>query len=187
MAVNRREVLGGLGAALACGVFPGVANATVVRGLTLEELAKRSAHVLVGTPLQSSCRYETIGGQRRIVTDTRLRIDDVVAKSAPSDSEVLVCTLGGVLDGVGELVHGEAELVLKERSVVFLRPRSDGLMFCQGMSQGHYPLLLEPQRSVLRASPKLPAFAAPKGTAVERLRGRELREATALVREALSR
>jgi hypothetical protein len=158
-----------------------------MRGLTLERLAQRSEHILVGTPLQSTCRYETIGGKRRIVTDTRFRIDALVAKSAPGDSEVLVCTLGGVLDGVGELVHGEAELVMQERSVVFLRRRSDGLMFCEGMSQGHYPLLLEPQRSLLRASPKLPSLVFPNGSAVERLRGRELGEARTLVLEALTR
>jgi hypothetical protein len=187
MVVTRRRLLGGLAVAAVSGSFPRVAEATLVRGLTLEQLAHTSHHILVGTPLQSSCRYETIGGQRRIVTDTRLRVDDLLAKTAPSDSEVMVCTLGGVLDGVGELVHGEAELVRQERSVVFLKRRSDGLMFCQGMAQGHDPLLIEARKSLLRSSPKLPALAAPLTSAVQRLRGRELAEARSLVLEVLSR
>jgi hypothetical protein len=187
MAVTRRDALGGLGLTLAVGIMPRVAHATVARGISLEALSKRSEHILVGTPLASSVRYETIGGQRRIVTDTRVRIDETLAQSAASDSEILVRTLGGVLNGVGELVHGEAELVLNERSVVFLRKRPDGILHLQGMAQGHYPLWHEAKRSLLQASPKLPEMLSLKDTAVARLSGREVGEARRLILEALAR
>lgn len=187
MAVTRREALGGLGAALAFGLVPGLAEASVARGLTLEVLSTRSDHIAVATPLSSSCRYEVIGGRRRIVTDTRLRVDEPLAKAEPGDSELFVCTLGGVLDGVGELVHGEAELVLEQRAVVFLRRRADGLHVLQGMAQGHYPLSLEANRARLRVSPRLAEIARRPELAVERLQGRELAEARRLIREALAR
>jgi hypothetical protein len=187
MVVTRRDAVGGLGLALAAGIFPRVAEATISRGLTLEALSKRSEHILVGTPLASAARYEVIGGKRRIVTHTRVRVEETLARSAPADSEVLVRTLGGVLDGVGELVHGEAELVLDERSVVFLRVSGDGLHFFQGMAQGHYPLLREASRSLLRPSPKLPELLGLENTAVARLTGRDVAEARQLVLEALAR
>ena len=187
MVVTRRDALSGLGAAIAVSAFPTRAGATVARGLTLEALSKRSEHILVGTPLASSARYEVIGGRRRIVTDTRLRVEETLARSAPGDSEVFVRTLGGVLDGVGELVHGEAELVLNERSVVFLGARSDGVRFFQGMAQGHYPLLREASRFVLRPSPKVPELTRIAQTAVARLSGRDVGEARRLIVEALAR
>lgn len=160
--------------------------ATTARGLTLEALSKKSHHILVGTPLASSARYETIGGQKRIVTETRFAIDDEVV-DAPGDSEILIRTLGGVLDGVGELVHGEAQLLLNERSVVFLHARADGVLWLQGMAQGHYPLRIESQRRLLRVSPNLPALTSSQDLAVKRLPGRELVEAKRLIREARAR
>ncbi len=171
---------------VAAGLVPRWAKATTARGLSLEALSKKSHHILVGTPLASSPRYETIGGQKRIVTETRLAIDDEVV-DAPGDSEILVRTLGGVLDGVGELVHGEAQLVLNERSVVFLHARADGVLWLQGMAQGHYPLRIESQRRLLRVSPNLPALTASQDLAVKRLPGRELVEAKRLIREARAR
>jgi hypothetical protein len=186
MVVTRRKTLGGLGVVVAAGLIPRWAEATSARGLTLEALSKRSQHIVVGTPLDSIARYETIAGQKRIVTETRFGIDDEVA-DAPGDSEILVRTLGGILDGVGELVHGEAQLVLNERSVVFLHARADGVLWMQGMAQGHYPLRIESQRRLLRVSPNLPALTARQDLAVTRLPGRELVEAKRLIKEARTR
>jgi len=186
MVVTRRKTLGGLGVVVAAGLVPSWAWATSARGLTLEALSKKSRHILVGTPLASSARYETIGSQKRIVTETRFAIEDEVA-DAPGDYEILIRTLGGIVDGVGELVHGEAELVRNERSVVFLHARADGALWMQGMAQGHYPLRLEAKRHLLRASPHLPAMAARPELAVARLPGRELVEARRLILEARAR
>jgi hypothetical protein len=185
--VSRRDALGGLAATVTLGLIPRSAQATLARGLTLEALSKRSEHILVATPLASTARYEMIGGQRRIVTDTRVRIEETLARSAPADSEVMVRTLGGVLDGVGELVHGEADLVLDERSVIFLCARNGGIHHLQGMAQGHYPLSREASRTLLRPSPKLPEMLGFKDTAVARLNGREVTEAQRLIVEALTR
>jgi hypothetical protein len=84
-------------------------------------------------------------------------------------------------------VHGEGALVREERSVLFLRLRSDGALFLQGMAQGHYPLALESRRSLLHSSPRLPELIQFKEAAVARLHGRELGEARNLIREALAR
>src|SRR6476661_8280066 len=95
--ISRREALAGA----ACGVcgllVPSVAGATVLKGLTLEELSKLSKRILVGTALEANAHYETIGGRRRIVTDTRVRVDDMIHEGSSSDSELLVRTLGGTV------------------------------------------------------------------------------------------
>lgn len=178
----------GLGTTVAASFLTTRAGATIARAIPLEVLAQRSEHILVGTPLESTCRFEDIGGKRRIVTDTRFAVEDPLAKSAPDASEVIVRTLGGVIGDLGELVHGEAELVLGERSVLFLRLRPDAIHQPTGMAQGHYPLYPDVKRvERLHPSPRIPELVQPERSAVRRLRGLDLDQARRLIREALAR
>ena len=132
-----------------------------MRGLTLEALTKTSDRVLVGTALDSSSHWETIGGKRRIVTDTRVRVDSTV--SGPStDSEVVVRTHGGRVGSVGELLYGEAELVLHAPCLLFLRS-SARVHHVLGMAQGHYPLRAGTKNSqYLQASPRVARALTPR-------------------------
>lgn len=178
----------GASAALLTGLgFSRGANATLVRGLSLEELTAKSSRILVGRALDSTSQWVTLGGRKRIVTDVRLRVEDVLAKAAPADSELLVRTLGGKVGGVGALVHGEAELVLEESCVIFLRADADGIHRVLGMAQGHYPLRPDDRRiQRLQPSPRSAEILANERSALKRLVGRELGEAHALIRGALN-
>lgn len=185
---DRRYFLGVLGAGLASVGLARVAHATTIRGLSLEELSHESERILLGTALEASSRWAVIGGRRRIVTETRWRIDDAIAKQAPRDAEVMIRTLGGRIGDVGAIVHGEAELELEQPCVLFLRELPDGALRVNGMSQGHYPLLADTARILrLRASPRSSEVMSDERGAIRRLVGRQLPEARVLIRGALAK
>src|SRR5687768_5133278 len=100
--VSRRGLLVGLGAGLATGAFAEQASATIVRSLSLPALVKGSRRIVVVTALASESHVEELGRRRRIVTDTRVRVEETVAKSQGIASELMVRTLGGAMGGVGE-------------------------------------------------------------------------------------
>jgi hypothetical protein len=180
--IDRRNVLALLGLGCAA-LWSRRAGATLVRGLTLEALAKTSERILIGSALESSSHWENVGDRRRIVTDTRLRVHSLVAGSAP-ENEVLVRTHGGRVGKVGERVLGEPELELGTECALFL-VRSEKVHHVLGMAQGHYPLHRSPGNvRYLRASPRLPELLEPERSAVRRLAGQELGAAEALIRKA---
>jgi hypothetical protein len=96
----------------------------------------------------------------------------------------MVQTLGGKVGKIGQLVEGEAELVVGESSLVFTREVLTGLYGVTAMAQGHYPIGVEARGKVLRPSRSLPALIAGKESAVERLRNVTLSDAVSLVRGA---
>src|SRR4051812_22221398 len=117
--MDRRQSLGLMGTFAATLAFASAASASTARAVSLAELVGRSTRIARATALESFARSEDIGGARHIVTYSRLRIDDPIL--GPSgDTEPLVRTLGGRVADLGEIVHGEAELVLHETSLVFL-------------------------------------------------------------------
>ena len=182
---GRRALLGvgacGLGALL----LPRRAEASLFRGLSLLDLSQVSELILVATPLSASSHWETLGGRRRIVTDTRVRVEDVVAKSVPADGELLVRTLGGTVGDRAALVYGEAALFLNQTSVLFM-VQSAGALRVTGMAQGHYPLLADPSQTLrLTPSPRAPELVGDAEPAMHVLAGQELGHARALIRAAL--
>lgn len=185
--MNRREALGALAAGTGGVLFAGRAEATLLRGLSLPALAQSSDHIVLATALESNAHWEVLGGRRRIVTDTRVRIDDVLGQSTPEDPELLVRTLGGSIGEVAALVFGEAMLSSDEPCVLFLVNQGAGVRRVNGMAQGHYPLAAD-ARNVMRllSSPRTPELVGNnKPFAVERLVGQPLSGARVLVREAL--
>lgn len=177
---TRRGALLGLASAGAT-LYSPPAEATLVRGLSLAELAQRSERIGVIEPLVASCRYVSIGGRKSLVTDTRVRVHE--AWTGATESELLLRTLGGRLEGVGELVHGQPELGLGTRAVGFLKLARDGqVWWMTGMAQGHFPLSDASQAARLLASPGLPDIVQLETSAVQRLVGRRLGEARELVR-----
>ncbi len=100
-------------------------------------------------------------------------------------SEIIVRTLGGRVDGVGELVSGQPELELGRAGVLFLFEGPEAIHHVVGMAQGHFPLLADGRgRERLSASPKLPKIADFAESAVRKLAGLELPRARSLVLEA---
>jgi hypothetical protein len=182
--MDRRGLLLTLGAT-ACALFDArPAAATTARALTLSELVLRSNSILVATPLARESRWIEIRGARRIVTETRARVEELVGGAAAESSEVIYRTLGGQVGSIGQLVEGEAELRLGEASLLFGRRLDASLFSVTAMAQGHYPFEPERQDRILSASPKLPLLLPSQDSAVARLRGKTLAEARGLVRAA---
>jgi hypothetical protein len=185
MRIDRRALLTTLGVTAALFATRS-ARATVVQGLTLAALAQRSDCILIATALAAESRYVALGGSPRIVTDVRVRIEEIIAKTAPASPELEVRVLGGRVGGSAEFVEGQAELSLNAPCVLFLRRASAEIHWVNGMAQGHYPLREDRSGALrLNASPRLPEMLNLANSAVERLAGQELGAARALVQGAL--
>jgi hypothetical protein len=176
----RVAALGALGA-----VFSKQAFASVARAVTLEALAQRSQHVLLGEPLDSYCVWERVGGRKHIVTYTRVRAHELLSGADPQADELLVRTLGGTVGELGELVHGEAVLQAGHRGVMFVMPSRDALAVT-AMAQGHYPLRRDDAglERLLR-SPHAAELVGEAGSAVERLPGLRVPEARSLLKQVV--
>lgn len=180
--MERRGFLSFLGTAALGLLTSARADASTARALTLAELVGKSTSVVVATAVAKRSSWTTIGGARRIVTDTRLRIDDLVSGADPSATEIVVRTLGGAVGEVGQIVEGEAELTIGEQSMTFVTQIDPAFYGVTAMGQGHYPISAEARGRVLRQNRQLPALVGNKTTAVATLRGRLLSESLALVR-----
>jgi hypothetical protein len=182
--VIRRQFLVGVGTAAVGALLPSQAFATVARGVRLEELVRRSAHVFRGKPLEAYSEWARFGEERRIVTYTRVRVDEPLVGGG--ETELLVRTLGGTVGDLGQIVHGEAQLLINEDCIAFVMTQKDGVLAVTAMAQGHYPLTGD-SSGVLRLSPSrhLPALLDDKATAVGRLRGRTVLEARDLVKQVV--
>ena len=109
------------------------AAASVVEALSLLELVKRSEHVVVATAGERMGRRSG----NLIVTDVQLTIDEGLKGGAKRGETLVATLLGGVAEGVGLQVPGEAALPEGTKLVVFLRrmPESKELRVV-GMAQG---------------------------------------------------
>lgn len=128
-----------LGSVLAGVLLVGVhgASASVVEALSLAELIKRSEHVVVATPGERMGRRS----KNLIVTDVQLKIDESLKGGSKHGDTLIATLLGGVAEGVGLKVPGEAALPEGAQLVVFLRrlPES-GELRVVGMAQGVLPI-----------------------------------------------
>lgn len=151
------------------------AHATISVLMTLGELVERSGAAVVAQPVERFSRWEELGGSKRIVTYTRLVLEQTIvgdvkatvgdkAKDKAAVSEVWVRTLGGKLDGIGQSVAGEAQFSLGETALVFLARAGDGAVVVVGMAQGHYPLVASADDRVLASSPDVGTLIPRKKT-----------------------
>ncbi len=185
--LSRRHFLASAALGTAAATLPWAArpaHASVSRAQTLEQLAKASHACVVGTPVQSESRWETTGDHRRIITETRLIVDELVGGEL-EDPEVMVRTLGGQVGDIGQVVHGEAVLIRNHRAVVFLAG-SDRTPYVTAMAQGHYPVRADSHGAVrLALSPRLGRLIGRNASsATVRLRDCELTTATGLITSA---
>ena len=184
MVVQRRTFLALVGAGPLALVLAEPAHASVARAISVSDLVKRSRSVVLATPLAAHSEWATIGDSRRIITITRIRIEEHVGRNTPEASEVLVRTLGGRVGKLGQVVHGEAELRAERTSMLFLHDAEGGLSTVTAMAQGHYPLYTDAGKTTLQKSPGLAKLVMAADAAVERLTGIGLEAATKIVREA---
>jgi hypothetical protein len=123
------------------------------------------------------------------VTLSELRVDEAYRGGHGLEARVVVRTLGGRVGDVGQIVHGEPLLSLRQPALVFLRRRPDGLRYVVGRAQGAYqarPDAAGVRR--LRPNPgqcELTGFSA--DSAVARLSGLDLSEARRAIRGVAGR
>lgn len=180
----RRHLLVGLATCAVPLSLTRPAEATLARALTLHQLVRSSGRVVRGTAAERYSTWQVIGGRRRIVTHTRVLVAGDLA-TPHDDPEVLVMTLGGRVDDVAQVAHGEAALNIGEECVVFLTNEHEGARRVTALSQGHYPLEQKQGALLLRRSPQLPELIDRKNAAVDRLASRPFSEAARLIREAM--
>lgn len=174
-------------AALSAVVWQSGSFATVVRAVPLGDLVAMSEWVVVAEVKSSRSHYETIGGSRRMVTDTVLEVREALTPNRSDreleSSTVTVRTLGGTIGDLAQLVPGEAVLRKGSTHLVFLdEARGDAVYRVAGMAQGQYPIRIDADgKRVLERSPGLDVIVDPQKSAVLTLSGRSVEQAQALV------
>jgi len=179
----RMALLVGLGLLTASPAVAGIAEA-----VSLDQLMLESRQVVVGQVLDSHSVRESFGGRPRIVTYSRVRVEERLAGS-PGDSEVMIRTLGGRVGDVAEIVHGAARLDRSQKSVLFLRERAPLVFSITAETQGVFPLRRDPKGlmvlSPMRGLSKL--LGKFDTSASVRLRGLTLRDASQLIGDTYRR
>ena len=99
--------------------LPATARALVMERVAFADLVRESDLVVVGTVTGSSSRHMDAPQERRIVTDVTVRVSDVV-RGVHDGGEVVVTTLGGVVDGRGQIVPGAPRFAVGDEVVLFL-------------------------------------------------------------------
>lgn len=104
---------------------------------SLDDLARASSVIAKVTPIEQTSAWE--GG--RIVTTTRVRVDEIVAgASGAAGGELRIRTLGGRVEKIGQLVEGEAVFVPSQTAFVFLTalpgPLAESAYVVAGRGQG---------------------------------------------------
>jgi Matrixin len=194
-AVSRRRRLRGaiasVGIALAAlGVsapWTGDAQASVSIAVLFDELVRTASAVAVATPVEQHGQWEN----GRIVTYTRAHVDAVVAGQLPS--EVVVRTMGGAVEDIGQIVDGEATLALGRPSLLFLRPRVEsglgappGEFAVVARAQGQFAIVVGEDKTARLRAAGAGGLVAPSSARVARATaGRSFDYPTQLARDVL--
>lgn len=172
-------------------VGPDRAEAAVAIAYTLDELIELSPWVVVARATERKGVWEEVGGSRRIVTYTKLELEQAVY--GKPDKTLWVRTLGGAVGRIGQQVAGEAQLSLKKSALLFLMKTDDGVLLVAGAAQGHYPLVKPTQQGAkptLGHSRSLGTVLSRQGPSIpasDLLVGKTLEQAKATIREAKTR
>ena len=153
--------------------------------MSVKELTEASRAVLLGEAVEAYSQWQTVGERKRIVTFTRVLVNEGVLGNP--QSELMVQTLGGRVGKIGQIVHGEAVLRLNESSLLFVQDSDEGVTRVTAMAQGHYRLLADAQGIArLKLSPRLGTLLPSQTAAVDRLRDKTFPEARDIVLKALN-
>ncbi len=130
-------------------LMPSAAQASVSFAVAYDDMVADSDAVAVVTPLEQRSVWE----ENRIVTYTRLRVEEGVAGALGTGTETWVRTLGGSVGKIGQLVDGEAVFVQGKSSLVFVRATRPGTFAVVARAQGQFPVLIDAatkRRSVMK-------------------------------------
>lgn len=191
--VDRRTWLAALGAAVggAVGLGASDAEASLARALPVGRLLLLSRAVVLATPTDRVCRWESVGGRERIVSVTRVSVEERLVGTLEDGADVL--TLGGQIGKLGHRVFGEATLRVGERCLLFLgdvQLDAGPRLRPSGFAQGHYPIRRDAQgvpRLALGPEHAGVRVGAGADAAVRQLPNRRLGELAELLRKARAR
>lgn len=114
--------------------------------MSIDFLAQRASRVVVAMPVDDISVWEEAEGGKRIVTYHRVQVQANVL--GDGDQEIWVRRLGGVVEGVGQVVHGAATLRTGQPMMLFLAKRADGTFSVVGMDQGCFPVTIDKDKKV---------------------------------------
>lgn len=119
-------------------VMLAVCSATTIEPRTVEELARDSSDVVVGTA--GTPRSVWNAAHTMIYTVTTIRIEHAV--KGKRSGVIEVTQMGGTLDGIHTKVAGVRQFQTGERSALFLRPSVDmpGTYVITGLMQGRFAI-----------------------------------------------
>ena len=170
---------------LGCLGWVGTASSSTFHPMPLSRLVRRSTMVVVATPVSSESHWATIGNTERVVTDHTLEVSWTLRGDDVTGKDVVVRTLGGTVDGVAQLVYGEARLRMGQASLLFLVTDRDSMLHVLGMAQGHYPAAPDDKGEWrIRRSPGLEGVIHPERSASETLSGQRLLDVPSLLETA---
>jgi len=118
-----------------CLLVPHTAGATLLRGLSLENLCSRSGVIVRGEVVARAAAWK--GG--RIYTRVSLRVTHSLRGSHRAGQTVSFWHLGGRVGRHAQIVRGAPAFTRGERVVVFLSRRG-GRLFVTGMAQGRFSI-----------------------------------------------
>lgn len=124
-------------AALLLASFPWSARASVVVKMELAELTSEADVIAHGTVT----KQESVWEERRIVTRATLKVAGALKGTA--SAQLVIRSMGGVVDGIAQRVYGEPHYEPGEEVVIFLRGLGGGEYRTIGMAQGKFRLLTE--------------------------------------------
>ena len=166
------------------------ADAAVSVAYSLDELVGLSTHAVIAKAVERKSMWEHDGGGRRIVTYTKLEVQETIF--GKPQATVWVRTLGGAVGRIGQQVAGEAEFTMGKIALVFLTPTDDKALVVSGAAQGHFPIV-KPTRTkprTLKLSPSLGTVLPRRGPSIsiqEALGKKSLDDAVLAIRDSKAR
>jgi hypothetical protein len=115
------------------------AQASVSIAVALDELVARSSSVAMVTPFEARMLWE----DGRIYTYTHVHVDTAVGGKLAQGDEPWVRTMGGVVNGTGQVVDGEAVLTTGRPALLFLHVGPPGALEVTARGQGQYAIRLD--------------------------------------------
>jgi hypothetical protein len=115
----------------------GAVMASTVLGLTIEDQARLSSHVVIGTVVGQEGVDHPVNGLETAVT---LEVETALKGSAATGRRVVFHTRSGELNGASSKALGEAELQTGRRYLVFIES-VDGRPYNIGLSYGVFDVL----------------------------------------------
>ena len=118
---------------------PLVASATTVISLSIEKMAKESDVIVRGVVTQKKSEWNK--ARTRIYTLTTLQVGERLKGGQKIVDQLTIRQLGGEIDGIGQMVVGNARFSMGEEVLVFLEKHpTDDVYVVLGMAQGKYSI-----------------------------------------------